>query len=148
MFAEFALNKFTIMVLLCVHTFFVKVWVDKKFASPIDWQIQQVLQILCLWTGIMQSQFVRSSTVPHIQEFIKLIKDVKGWYLLYKSNLHMYEGGQSISRLGIKEPLLWVHSKFKRQTLTQHFQYVEQTSGSDMPFFNENDKKNIFSVCI
>lgn len=148
MFAEFALNKFTIMVLLCVHTFFVKCGWTRNLLHQLTAKFNRFFKFLCLWTGIMQSQFVRSSTVPHIQEFIKLMKDVKGWYLLYKSNLHMYEGGQSISRLGIKEPLLWVHSKFKRQTLTQHFQYVEQTSGSDMPFFNENDKKNIFSVCI
>lgn len=131
-----------------VHTFFVKCGWTTNLLHQLTAKFNRFFKFLCLWTGIMQSQFVRSSTVPHIQAFIKLIKDVKGWYLLYKSNLHMYEGGQSISRLGIKEPLLWVHSKFKRQTLTQHFQYVEQTSGSDMPFFNENDKKNIFSVCI
>lgn len=127
-----------------MHTFFVKCGWTRNLLHQLTAKFNRFFRFLCLWTGIMQSQFVRSSTAPHIQAFIKLIKDVKGWYHLYKNNLHMYEGGQSISRLGIKEPLLWVHSKFKRQTLTQHFQYVEQTSGSDMSFFNENNKKIYF----
>lgn len=106
---------------VCIH-FFVKCGWTRNLLHQLTAKFNRFFRFLCLWTGIMQSQFVRSSTVPHIQAFIKLIKDVKGWYHLYKNNLHMYEGGQSISRLGIKEPLLWVHSKFKRQTLTQHFQ--------------------------
>lgn len=62
---------------------------------------------------------------------MKEVKAFHGWGL----RSHFYECIQN--------------SKDKqKKKLTQHFQYVEQTSGSDMPFFNENDKKNIFSVCI
>lgn len=82
---------------VCIH-FFVKCGWTRNLLHQLTAKFNRFFRFLCLWTGIMQSQFVRSSTVPHIQAFIKLIKDVKGWYHLYKNNLHMYEGGQSISR--------------------------------------------------
>lgn len=89
-----------------MHTFFCKVWVDKKFASPIDCQIQQVLQIFMPMNWHYAITICKEFYCAPYSGIYKTDQGCQRVVHLYKNNLHMYEGGQSISRLGIKEPLL------------------------------------------